>query len=155
MSDRRKLLPSRLILSTALCACLLAAASCKKKDDGRLPVYPVKGQILVDGNPVKGVLIYFWPAKIEKNLHAYCPNGQTDDNGHFKLSTYDADDGAPAGEYTITIEWPVGYNQLTNQWHGDHLQGKYSDQGKSEIKLKIDSKPNDLAVIQIEKPKKK
>lgn len=141
-------------LTFALGLGLLSATSCKKSD-GRLPVYPVKGQILVDGNPAKDVIVSFWPAKIEKGLHAYCPSGKTDDNGYFQLSTYNENDGSPAGDYTVTIEWPLGFNAISNQYHGDHLQGKYSDQGASEIKVKIEAKPNELAPIRIEMPPKK
>jgi hypothetical protein len=141
-------------MAFAFCISLLAVESCKKSD-GKLPVYPAKGRILVDGNPAKDMAISFWPAKIEKDLHAYCPSGRTDENGYFQLSTYDENDGAPAGEYTVTIEWPIGYSTVSNQWYGDHLQGRYSNQGTSDIKVKIEAKPNELAPIRIEMPLKK
>lgn len=144
----------RRVLAIALCLSVLALTSCKKKD-GKLPVFPVKGQILIDGNPAKDVLISFWPAKIEEGLHAYSPSAQTDENGYFTLSTYNPGDGAPAGEYAVTIEWPVGFSIVSNQWHGDHLQGKYKDQNNSQIKIKIEPKPNELAPIRIETPPKK
>ena len=144
----------RLLLAGALCLGLLVTTSCKKSD-GRLPVYPVKGRVLIDGNPQKDVIISFWPGKIEKDLHAYCPSGRTDENGYFQLSTYNENDGAPAGDYTVTIEWPVGFNAISNQWHGDHLQGKYNDQNASEIKLRIEPRPNELAPLQITRPPKK
>ena len=154
MCNSRPIGALRRAFAMALCLSVVALTSCKKKD-GKLPVYPVKGQILIDGNPVKDVLIYFWPGKIEEGLHAYCPNAQTDENGYFALSTYDRADGAPEGEYAVTIEWPVGYSIVSNQWHGDHLQGKYKDQTSSEIKIKIEPKPNDLPPIRITAPPKK
>src|SRR5262245_52833652 len=119
----------RLTLAAVVALVALNVPGCAKKNGRRLPVYPVKGQVLVGGKPAKGVFVYLWPASIGEGLDAYCPNGQTDDDGNFTLSTYDQNDGAPAGEYKVTAEWPARFNALTNRWEGDKLKGKYADHG--------------------------
>src|SRR5262245_47855051 len=88
-------------------------AGCAKKSK-RLPVYPASGQVLVNGKPAAGVFVYLWPASIESGLDAYCPHAQTDESGRFTLATYDTGDGAPAGTYTVTAEWPVRFNAISN-----------------------------------------
>lgn len=141
----------RMTLCAIIGTAILSGMACKKSD-GRLKVYPTKGQILIHGNPEKDVLIYLWPSGTrDKQLHAYCPNGQTDENGNFTLSTYDSNDGAPEGDYTVTLEWPIRFNTLTNQWEGDRLKGAYSNQASSQLQAKIEAKPNELPIIRVEK----
>ena len=72
----------------------------------RLPVYPVKGTVLVDGKPAKGVQLSFWPENGAADVGAYSPQAETDENGAFVLSTYEPGDGAPAGKYSVTARWP-------------------------------------------------
>ena len=115
-----------------------------------MPVFPAKGQLLVDGKAAKGAFVYLWPDGIG-DMDAYCPNGQTDDNGAFVLSTYDSDDGAPAGEYAVTVEWPERYNVISGRWEGDKLKGRFSDPKASKLRRTIEKKPNELAPIELPK----
>lgn len=124
-----------------------AAPGCGAKSN-RLPVYPTSGQVLVGGKPVKGVFVYLWPASAE-GIDAYCPNGQSDESGNFTLSTYDTGDGAPAGEYKVTAEWPVRFNAISNRWEGDKLKGRFTDPKASQITVTIRKGPNELPVIKL------
>ncbi|HTU92707.1 MAG TPA: hypothetical protein VMF69_21685 [Gemmataceae bacterium] len=76
--------------------------SCAKSD--HKPVYPVRGQVFYKGKPATGALILLHeisdPASQEVR-----PHGQVDQNGDFVLSTYAAKDGAPAGDYVVTVDW--------------------------------------------------
>ena len=38
------------------------------------------------------------------------PTGQVDKDGKFTLTTFAANDGAPAGDYEVTVEWWVSKN---------------------------------------------
>jgi hypothetical protein len=91
------------LLPFTLCAC--------GGDEGfRFDVYPVDGQVTRGGKPVPRVFVRFHPADPSK---VTVPNGQvggtvmltseTDAEGRFVMSTYVADDGIPAGDYTVTI----------------------------------------------------
>src|SRR5438093_4900706 len=66
----------------------------------RPPTYKVTGTVTMKGRPVEGATVVFVPpAKAE-----YEPaTGITDSQGHFKLSTFLADDGAQEGEYNIKV----------------------------------------------------
>jgi hypothetical protein len=75
---------------------VLAASGCGKA--GRVPTYPVHGQILYDGKPAAGVMVFFYPTgapgvpEIPGN-----PHGETGPDGRFTLTTYKDGDGAAEG----------------------------------------------------------
>jgi hypothetical protein len=64
------------------------------------PPVPVTGKVLAGGKPVEGAIITFLSQAKEGGRSA---SGRTDKDGTFKLTTAKTDDGAPPGEYTITI----------------------------------------------------
>jgi hypothetical protein len=82
---------------------LAVTAGCS---DGKLKIYPVSGQIMYNGQPLKGVEIAFHPTDA-KNDTGYPPHGKTDADGKFILTTYVKDDGAPAGEFKLAIAFAV------------------------------------------------
>src|SRR5215475_11519546 len=83
-----------------LLACLCSA--CAKSD--RTSVYPARGQVLFEGEPTPHALVVLHPVSAE-NKETPRPQGKVDADGAFTLSTYDAGDGAPAGEYVVTVQW--------------------------------------------------
>lgn len=71
----------------------------------RSPVYPVEGQLLVSGMPAANAKIAFHPVHHQEG-RSICPVAITGPDGTFRLTTYSAHDGAPAGEYYVTVIWP-------------------------------------------------
>jgi hypothetical protein len=80
---------------------VLLAASCGSK---RLPVYPVHGKVLYKGKPTPGALVVFHPVK-QEDPNFPRPSGEVQEDGSFSLTTYEANDGAPEGEYIVSITW--------------------------------------------------
>jgi major membrane immunogen (membrane-anchored lipoprotein) len=119
--------------------------------EGRVTVHPVKGKATVAGAVPEGALVVFYPAPgaAAKDLR---PSGKVTKDGSFTLTTYDADDGAPAGDYTATIQW----NKLIKQG-GDYkagpdvIPGAYGSPEKSTWKVKVASGPNELPPLDIKK----
>src|SRR5688572_10824093 len=101
-------------LSAAVLATLLLTLlpACRKSD--RPETFPVKGKVVVDGKPAKGATVTFHPR--EASDRPYIPTAQTDDNGEFSLATFETGDGAPAGEYDVTVIWHVRYNPISTLW---------------------------------------
>lgn len=66
----------------------------------QLPVYPAAGTVTYNGEPVADAMIIF-RAVGQKMTRA--PFASTDAEGRFSVSTYGLKDGAPAGEYQISI----------------------------------------------------
>lgn len=87
--------PLGLSLSVLICGCGEAGHSWDK-------VYPVSGVVTHKGKPVKDAELAFFPVD-EKVPESVRPWAKSSENGEFKLSTYDRDDGAPAGKYRATI----------------------------------------------------
>src|SRR6187549_59451 len=87
-------------------AVLMLIASGCNKNDGRVKVYPVNGKVSVRGTPAAGARVVFYPVSDElKKPGMPIPYGTTDSEGNFKLRSFDPDDGAPEGEYKISVIW--------------------------------------------------
>lgn len=125
---------------------------CGPQDDGRLKSYPVRGKVTVDGQPTKGVYVFLVPDK-QPSTHGIYPNAITDENGEYWVSTYDSEDGAPLGDYTVTAKWPEGEGLMVNSESPDRLQGKYADAAKSQLKLTVREatreKPNEVSPLEL------
>ena len=137
---------------TALAALVVVLAGCGKK--GWVETYPVKGTVRVDGKPANGATVSFYPKEIVGDK-PYHPSGQTNENGEFNLSTFVTDDGAPAGEYDVTITWPVRYNPISTLWEGDKLNGQYANKEKTTLRVKVEKQPQQLPPFELSSGSKK
>ena len=89
----------------AVAACLglalLTVTGCGKAEPVRVAVHPVKGQVILAGKPAAGAVVVFHP----KAPGAFPPpRAQADKDGNFLVTTFKTADGAPLGEYVITVE---------------------------------------------------
>src|SRR5262245_41467474 len=108
------------IALAAFAAALIACTSCTKHDS-RVPVYPVHGQVLVADKPAKNAFVVFHPAGTD-GPEALRPYGHAAADGSFKLTTFEADDGAPAGEYQVSVVWLA---DVGGEDPPDQLKGRY------------------------------
>jgi hypothetical protein len=69
-----------------------------------LPTHPVRGRAFFEGTPMSGAKIVLTREKENKKKPTKV-HGTVEADGTFKLSTYTAFDGAPAGEYQVSIAW--------------------------------------------------
>jgi hypothetical protein len=121
----------------------LALAGCG--NDGRLPVYPVSGELTINGAPAKGCVVTFVPAE-PALVGVVLPTGTVDELGKFELTTYETGDGAPAGDYGVTLLWEA------TKWAGkdpdrgvdpvvtvrpDRLMDKYASPEQSKLQAKV------------------
>lgn len=80
----------------------LALAGCSEEPrPGTLPVFSVCGFASWEGEPMSGAVITFH--RRDSHLSA---QGVADQDGVYYLTTYLTDDGAAAGDYSVTIYWP-------------------------------------------------
>jgi len=138
--------------ATTLAALVVVLAGCGKK--GWLETYPVKGTVLVGGKPAAGAEITLYPKEVTGD-RPYTPNGKTNDSGEFALSTFLEGDGAPAGEYDVTVVWPVRHNPISTRWEGDKFGGRYADKAKSGLRVTIEKQPQQLPPFELTAPAKK
>jgi 5-hydroxyisourate hydrolase-like protein (transthyretin family) len=88
----------------------------------RLPTYPVHGEISCGGKPAVGVGVYLLRAdgKTVPEMPMN-PRAVTGPDGRFAFTTYDKDDGAPEGEYVVTLHWAAPKRESTE----DRLRGMF------------------------------
>ncbi len=142
-------------LKTALALALVVLCCTTCNTNKRKPVYTARGKVLVGTEPAKDALVVLYPMD-EKDVEGPNPSGRVDGNGDFVLSTYADNDGAPAGEYLVTIEWRPSINHLGRQVPGpDRFNGRYAqvDRKNPKLRARIEAKPgNEIPVIKLEKP---
>jgi hypothetical protein len=137
-------------MRTGLFALVVATAfvGCEKQTP-RVPVYPVSGRVLVGGKPTAGVLIVLHAADGSQPAPSK-PNAKTAADGTFKLSTYDPQDGAPAGEYAVTLFWFK--NNPDDDGSADRFKGKYGNPAKPVQNVTIAPGSNELPAIEVGAP---
>jgi hypothetical protein len=122
----------------------LLVALCGCAGDGRKPTYAVRGQVFdAKKKPATGALVVFHPVTADAN-HPARPSATVDAEGNYALTTYVTGDGAPAGEYAITIVWPPPRKSPFEPAGGDQLQGKLSRPENSPHKFTVESKPDQV-----------
>lgn len=66
----------------------------------RVATYKVSGKVMYKGLPIENAHVTFHP-RAEQGPGAF---GQTNAEGEFTLRTYEDGDGAPAGDYLVTVQ---------------------------------------------------
>jgi len=130
----------------------LATIGCgSAQDPNRLPVFPATGKISFKGVVPDGAYV-----ALHSKTNAKAPNGQevvptakVKSDGTFDLSSYAANDGAPSGEYKVTVEWhktikPAGGDPTLGP---NLLPPQYSKADTSPLTVIIATGPNQLNPI--------
>lgn len=114
-------------------AALIAVAAVGCADQGRpaSQACAATGILFVSGQPAANASIAFHPEPGAPAGPA-CPVALTDSHGRFTLTTYQANDGAPPGEYSVTVVW-IDLTKQVDECLGedptthDLLHGRYAD----------------------------
>ncbi|MFM7149681.1 MAG: hypothetical protein ACKO23_07555 [Gemmataceae bacterium] len=128
----------------------LLALCCSACKDNRPPVFPVEGKVVVAGKPAQRALITLHPVK-EFPGETLRPIGQVDEQGNFKLTTFSKEDGAPEGEYKVSVvcylasrssprEDPVPVNVLP---------ARYGNPETSQVRVQVKKGSNRLEPIEL------
>jgi hypothetical protein len=128
-----------------------------------IPVYPVSGIVLHNGEPAEGALVICYPVnpiKVEKEAQPPRPSGLVDASGEFVLSTNAPGDGAREGDYRVSIVWfkdatgeePVfgGRGKEGQAANKDYLNGKYSDPKRSGLTITVSPGSNQLDPFELD-----
>lgn len=139
-------------VQSVLVVCALALSSCGETiDPGSKPVYPVKGTITVDGKPPgTPIQIGVHDKQGVDTKDPSVSSGLCNADGTFALNTYNAGDGVPKGDYTLTFVWK-NFNPVSVSYSGeDKLKGKYDKVEDSPVKFQVDGTgPVDLGTIEL------
>ncbi|MEM7313743.1 MAG: hypothetical protein AAF497_11390, partial [Planctomycetota bacterium] len=87
-----------------LCLCGLLSLLFVGCGEDRLEVFPVTGSVVINGQPaVRAKLSFFGQDEVHQSEIAPFPSATTDDQGNFVVTSYEPGDGAPAGNYKVTV----------------------------------------------------
>jgi hypothetical protein len=131
---------------------VLTATGCgKSQPEGLLTVYPTVGKVTFKGSVPQGAYVALHSTS---NLNApngqvVVPRAQVQPDGTFELSSYNYNDGAPKGDYVLTVEW----HKTVKGPDGDPTLGPnllpplYSKSATSPVKVTIVAGKNELSPI--------
>ena len=131
---------------------VLVTAGCHKQAAGdRVPVVPVAGAVVFDGKPTPGALVVFHPV-LGSQSSTPPAHGTVKDDGTFELTTYTANDGAPPGEYQVTVEWRRLVDDNGEKRLGPNvLPGRYSQAKTTDLVVRVAEGPNSLPPLQVKR----
>ncbi len=139
-------LPSR--FSTTFVLALAACVVCQGcgGEDWHAETYPAHGRITVNGEPAAGAVVELHSMGEKPDVRNSRPWAVVQEDGSYTLSTYEMGDGAPAGEYMLTIRWPPDVSQPSL---ADRLSGAYSRPEQSPWRVTISEEDNELPPVEI------
>jgi hypothetical protein len=121
-----------------------------------VPVFPASGKILHLGKPPAGVILIFHCTDVNQKIKA---QARTDDDGKFVATTFKTADGAPEGDYIITLVVPSNESDSAREDAATERQfrkegpplfpSKYQNPATSPLKVKVIKNQPDLGILEI------
>jgi hypothetical protein len=148
----------RLPVLAVLCSLLLVICGCSPRvetDQERLArlvpgasaTTKVTGKVMVDGVPGKDVWVTLHPAQGGSAIQL--PKAQVREDGSFQVTTYLEGDGAPPGDYNITLE-SLTFRQIGAQWVGpDKLKNLYNNPKSTPYHVSVKETPVELPPFEL------
>jgi len=124
----------------------LGAAGCGAKGP---KLNPTSGKILIDGKAPEHATVVFHPVNGADDGLAK-PHGKVDADGNFTLTTITAGDGAPAGDYRVTVELWLTKGR-GDEGPKSQLPAKFANPDSSGLKATVVEGPNQLETFKLGK----
>lgn len=135
-------------------AALLPGCAKQEFQNLRQSTFPVRGQVTLDGKPVANATIVFKPVDASKFKWREQPQAKSDAEGRFTVFTYEANDGAPAGDYRVGIAILAaaedeGSDQVRHEKGAVKIPARYGDAATSGLTARVEAKPTELATFEL------
>ena len=138
----------RLIGVAVLAAVILPVVGCGQGSKSQVAVHPVQGAIQFRGLPMEGAFVSLHPKSATNGVPT--PRATVAKDGTFTVSTYEGNDGAPEGDYVVTVQWyrPI---RVGNDLVGgpNVLPAKYASVQTSDVQIRVAAAENRLQPIQL------
>jgi hypothetical protein len=135
----------RTLLAAWAIPALAVLAGCT--GDGRVPVVKTTGKVVWPGQKLLGLLVVFHATDPAAPKPPVLPTGVVQEDGTFAVTCYNTSDGAPPGEYVVTVKEaprPDGAPMPTLP------AAKYLDPKMSPLRAKVENKTvNELEPFEI------
>jgi hypothetical protein len=143
------MMATRTLFLAGLALVAVGLSSCGK-GDSRKPTFPVAGKVVLpDGKPAEHATVVLHPVG-ESGPEVLKPRGKVAADGSFKLTTYDGNDGAPAGEYRVTVELWLSTGK-GDEGPTSRLPAKYATPDTSGLTAIVNAGPTELKPIQLKR----
>ena len=119
------------------------------------PTFPVQGKVVIEGEIASGAQIVFHrvhnsKATTEEDQPRAMPSGVADKDGNFELTSFHPKDGAPAGEYVVTLQWQKWVLKDDDVIPGPNMvPPAYAKPQLSPLRVKVVEGENKLPTFQI------
>jgi hypothetical protein len=113
--------------------------------EGERPTVPVVGQAFFQSQPASGAMVVLLPTEdaSPETWPQGFPRAIVAEDGSFQVGTYKDNDGAPAGDYKVTVAWlvpaPNSSPEDSEPDLVDRLNGRYSDPERSAWLVKVEA----------------
>ena len=142
-------------MTTANCAragllLLIFLVGCGPKQG--VECFPVSGTVLLNNQPLPEATVVLHPASGVSEVQR--PIGETDATGRFTLTTLQPADGAPAGEYQVTVVQRalVQKGEEMVRDGANQLPPRYAQPATSGLKVTVAEGTNELPPLQLTMP---
>ncbi|MGC1274163.1 MAG: hypothetical protein WBC44_10690 [Planctomycetaceae bacterium] len=126
----------------------LLASGCGPSPEVRPPLHPTQGLLTINGEPAAGAMVVLHPADGKSfDDRGTRPKATVNADGTFELTTYQNGDGAPAGDYRVSILWLMEPDS-SSRW--DRLGGRYANPDSTDLRVSIGETANLLNPIRLE-----
>lgn len=148
----------RLYLVPVLTLGFVLGPGCRKDEYPRVAVVPTELKVLHKGKPAAGARVVLVPVG-DDSPDGIKPRGQVAEDGTVKIGTYALADGAPPGEYRVSVRWTARTAAKNDDGEDappgppggvqpDRLGERYSNPKTSGLTVKVEpGKP--LATIEL------
>jgi hypothetical protein len=113
---------------------LLSLTACTGDPVG--PTVPVKGNVTVNGKPLKKGSVVYWPDEDKGNKLTVAPMGLIGEDGSYELNTK-GKPGAPVGAYKVTVQAQTEVDSTKPTSAKSLVPDVYATQAKTPLKKEV------------------
>ncbi len=142
---------SRLCALALLASAALPWTGCGSRGTA-VPQFKTHGKVSSHGEPAAGAIVVLHPANKTGAVSPCPPRGVAEKDGTFVIGSRMKDDGAPQGEYAVTIVWPAEQDpkkQFDNT-PPDRLKNRYNDTKNPKWRIRVSAGENTLEPFELD-----
>jgi len=112
----------------------------------RKATQPTQGKLYFEGAPAANAQVSFWAVDAAQKKFTKTGDAFADADGSFTLSTYNANDGSPVGEYAVTVVWRQPWLDRDGKPGPNLLPARYAKAETSDLRVKVQEGTNDFTL---------
>lgn len=127
---------------------LLTITGCGEETFDRVAVHPVVGKIIYGTGSLEGAIVTLHPE--DASLDTLRPSVKVEADGSFKITTYQNGDGAPAGNYKVTVQlYKLPAKASEFQPGRNVLPATYGSPKTSKLSIAVAEGTNEISPIHL------